>query len=413
MLFPRPQLTQPPPRVVVTGAGIITALGHGWSSNALAFRNGRLGFRPIKLFDASRQRVKIAAEVDLPPALPATYLTPRQVSRMERASKLLLLASHEAWTQAGWAPTDELPLVLGTTSGGMTLGQDLYRQSLQPGASRRGQASRVVHYQPQRQALDLMEAFGFSGPITIIANACASGGNALGHAWHLLRSGLAPRVFAGGYEALNHLVFAGFDSLQALSPTQCRPFDAGRDGLALGEGAAMLALETLDHARRRGAEILGELVGYGAATDGHHLTQPHPEGNAALASMTAACHSAGLRPEQIGYVNAHGTGTSLNDSAEAAALNRWAGTGVSKLRVSSTKASVGHLLGAAGAVEAVICLMALGGQWLPPTATLQDPDAACQFELPRHSVDAKFDYALSNSFGFGGANATLIFRRWS
>lgn len=332
---------------------------------------------------------------------------------MERASKLLLLASHEAWSQAGWAPTDELPLVLGTTSGGMTLGQDLYRQSLQPGASRRGQASRVVHYQPQRQALDLMEAFGFSGPITIIANACASGGNAIGHAWHLLRSGRAPRVFAGGYEALNHLVFAGFDSLQALSPTQCRPFDARRDGLALGEGAAMLALETLDHARRRGAEILGELVGYGAATDGHHLTQPHPEGNAAFASMTAACHSAGLRPEQIGYVNAHGTGTSLNDSAEAAALNRWAGTGVSKLRVSSTKASVGHLLGAAGAVEAVICLMALGGQWLPPTATLQDPDAACQFELPRRSVDAKFDYALSNSFGFGGANATLIFRRWS
>ncbi|HEV2211367.1 MAG TPA: beta-ketoacyl-[acyl-carrier-protein] synthase family protein [Verrucomicrobiae bacterium] len=413
MLFPRPQLTQPPPRVVVTGAGIITALGRGWSSNALAFRNGRLGFRPIKLFDASRQRVKIAAEVDLPPALPATHLTARQVSRMERASKLLLLASHEAWSQAGWAPTDELPLVLGTTSGGMTLGQDLYRQSLQPGASRRGQASRVVHYQPQRQALDLMEAFGFSGPITIIANACASGGNAIGHAWHLLRSGRAPRVFAGGYEALNHLVFAGFDSLQALSPTQCRPFDARRDGLALGEGAAMLALETLDHARRRGAEILGELVGYGAATDGHHLTQPHPEGNAAFASMTAACHSAGLRPEQIGYVNAHGTGTSLNDSAEAAALNRWAGTGVSKLRVSSTKASVGHLLGAAGAVEAVICLMALGGQWLPPTATLQDPDAACQFELPRRSVDAKFDYALSNSFGFGGANATLIFRRWS
>jgi 3-oxoacyl-[acyl-carrier-protein] synthase II len=270
----------------------------------------------------------------------------------------------------------------------------------------------VVEYQAQRQGLNVAEAFGFHGPLTIIGNACASGANAIGHAWHLLRHGHAERVFTGGYDALSHLVFAGFDSLQALSPTQCRPFDAQRDGLALGEGAAMLALETLEHAQRRGANILGEICGYGAATDAHHLTQPHPEGTAAFATMTAACEAAQVHPAQIGYVNAHGTGTPLNDSAEAAAINRWAGAGAKAIPVSSTKASIGHLLGAAGAVEAVVCLMALRGQWLPPTATMRSADPACAFPVVNTPTESRFDYALTNSFGFGGANASLVLRRW-
>jgi 3-oxoacyl-[acyl-carrier-protein] synthase II len=220
------------------------------------------------------------------------------------------------------------------------------------------------------------------------------------------------RVLAGGYDAISQMVFGGFDSLQALSQTQCRPFDAHRDGLALGEGAAMLALETLESATKRNAEILGEIVGYGAATDCHHLTQPHPNGDAALASMTAACAAARVTPDKINYVNAHGTGTPLNDSAEAAAINRWAGEAVGRIPVSSTKASIGHLLGAAGSVEAVICLMTLREQWLPPTATLQTLDPACRFPFVQKPTDAKVDYALTNSFGFGGANATLILRRW-
>jgi 3-oxoacyl-[acyl-carrier-protein] synthase II len=262
-------------------------------------------------------------------------------------------------------------------------------------------------------ALDLAEAFAFQGPVTIIANACASGANAIGHAWHLVHTGQAERVFTGGYDAISHLVFSGFDSLQALSTTRCRPFDAHRDGLALGEGAAMLTVESLDSARRRGAEILGEIVGYGAATDSHHLTQPHPQGNAAAASMTAASRAAGVAPEQIGYINAHGTATPLNDSAEAAAINTWAGAHAPAIPVSSTKASIGHLLGAAGAVEAAVCLMALREQWLPPTMTIETVDPVCAFPIVREPQDVKFDYALTNSFGFGGANATLILRRWS
>jgi 3-oxoacyl-[acyl-carrier-protein] synthase II len=332
---------------------------------------------------------------------------------MDRAARLLLHAAHEAWKQSGWLPDDNTPVVLGTTGGGMSLGEGIYRQAIRVPSSRRGQATRVIHYQPQRQAIDLAEAFGFSGPITIIANACASGANAIGHAWELLRRGRAHRVLAGGYEGLSQLIFSGFDSLQALSPTECRPFDADRDGLALGEGAAVLTIETLEYANRRQANILGEIVGYGACTDGHHLTQPHPEGDAAFWAMNAACENAGVCPEQIGYVNAHGTGTPLNDSAEAAALNRWAGSRVKSLPVSSTKASIGHLLGAAGAVEVVICLMALQGRWLPPTTTLRTAAADCRFPVLRKPMDTKVEYALTNSFGFGGANATLILRRWS
>ena len=413
MLFPPPNSPAPPPRVVITGAGIVTALGLDWQTNAEGFRTGRTAFRPVTLFDVSRQRVKVAAEVDLPRELPATRLRPRELRRLDRASKLLLLATHQAWSQSNWSPSENLPVVLGTTSGGMSLGEAYYRQAIHDPPNPRGQATRIAHYQAQRQGIDLAAAFGFRGPLTIIANACASGANAVGHAWSLLRAGRAERVLTGGYDALSQLVFAGFDSLQALSPTQCRPFDAHRDGLALGEGAAVLTLETLDYAQRRGANILGEIAGYGAATDAHHLTQPHPQGNAAFTSMQLACRAAGVCPEQIGYLNAHGTGTPLNDSAEASAINRWADEQARSIPVSSTKAGIGHLLGAAGAVEVLVCLMALQEQWLPPMPALQTPDPACRFPIVNQPRAARLEYALTNSFGFGGANASIILKRWT
>jgi 3-oxoacyl-[acyl-carrier-protein] synthase II len=413
VLFPPRHNSNSPPRVVITGAGIVTSLGLGWKQNAEGFRLGRVAIRPVSLFDVSRQRVKVAGEADLPSTLPATRLSPRHEKRLDRATRLLLLAAHEAWGQSGWQSSGRIPIVLGTTSGGMSLGEAYYRQALNSPRTRRHQASRVLQYQPQCQAADLAEAFQISGPIDIIANACASGANAIGHAWEILRRGDADRVLTGGFDALSQMVFAGFDSLQALSPTECRPFDAHRDGLALGEGAAILTLETLDYATRRQAPILGEIVGYGASLDTHHLTQPHPQGDAALASMTAAAHCAGLTPSQIDYINAHGTGTPMNDGAEANAISRWAGERAATLPVSSTKSSIGHLLGAAGAVETLICLMALQGQWLPPTSTLRTPDAACKFPVVQSPAAAKLDYALTNSFGFGGANASLILRRWS
>jgi 3-oxoacyl-[acyl-carrier-protein] synthase II len=414
VLFPAPRCSSAAKahRVVVTGAGIITALGAGWEINAEGFRSGRTAFRPVTLFDVSRQRCKIAAEIDLPAHLPPNRLTRGDLRRLQRASRLLLLAGHEAWAQCGWTREAPLPLVLGTTSGEMCLGQDYLRQALQTPRSFKHQAGRVTHYLVQQQGINLANALGLHGEVVSLSNACASGANAIGHAWSMVREGRAERVLTGGFDALCHLTFAGFDTLQLLAPTPCRPFDAGRDGLTLGEGAAVLALENCGSAQRRGAEILGEIIGYGATTDTHHLTQPQPEGNAARAAMRAACESAGVTPEQIDYVNAHGTATPQNDAAEAAAIQSWAGARAASLPVSSIKAGVGHLLGAAGAIEAVASLMALRGQWLPPETSLDAADPMCRFPIVRKPRDANLKTALSNSFGFGGANASLIFRRW-
>jgi 3-oxoacyl-[acyl-carrier-protein] synthase II len=412
MLFPLASLPREPVRVVVTGAGIVTALGMGWGANSLGFREGRTAFRPVSLFDVGRQRAKTAAEVSLPEALPRTRLDRRRLDRLDRAGKMLLLAAHEAWNQAGWESSDHLPLVLGTTAGGMMLGETYFRRALEMPCRRHGQALRAACYQPQVQARLVMEALNFNGPISIVSNACASGGNAIGQAWELVRYGRAARVVAGGFDSLCEMVFSGFDSLQALSTTVCRPFDARRDGLALGEGAAIVMLEPLEHATKRGANILGELIGYASSIDQHHLTQPQPQGQTTQAVMKSACAIAGVAPPAIGYINAHGTGTLLNDSSEALAIAEWAGRDVSSIRVSSTKADIGHLLGAAGAVEAVVCLMVLREQWLPPETAFEVPDPTCKFPVVNRPQDARVDVALSNSFGFGGVNASLIFRRW-
>ena len=397
----------------MTGAGIVTALGLGWRKNAEGFRIGRTAFRHVTLFDVSRQRARQAAEVDLPATVLPANPSKKAAPRIHRASRMLLFAGQEAWKQAGWEPGENLPLILGTTSGEMPLGEAYLRKALTSPRSNRLQPTRMVHYQAQQCALELCNALGFTGPVTIIANACASGANAIGHAWDMVRRGTAQRVLTGGYDALCQLTFAGFDSLHALSVTRCQPFGAGRDGLSLGEGAAVLAIETLEHASQRHAVILGEIIGYGVATDTHHITQPHPEGKAAVSAMNAACATAGVSPGDVDYVNAHGTGTLHNDSAEGAALLGWAGARAGTLPVSSTKAGIGHLLGAAGAVEALVCLMSLREQWRPPQTTVEDVDPACRFRLVREPEDAKMNVALSNSFGFGGSNATLLFRRWS
>ncbi len=404
-------------RVVITGAGIVSAHGLGWEANARGFREGRDALDTITLFDTSKQRVHRGGEVrELPRELEARMLTNRQARRLDRASQLLLSAGYEAWDQSGWGDDERKalpPVIIGTSAGAMALGEGYFKQAHETPDRRRGQATRVNQYQPQSQVLHLCQSLELSSPISIISNACASGANAIGHAYHQIKWGHRDLAIAGGYDALCQLVFAGFDSLQALSPTLPRPFDANRDGLALGEGAAVLMLETAEHAEARGARILAELIGYGASTDVHHLTQPHPEGKAAIQSMTQACKEAGVSPEKIDYINAHGTGTPLNDAAEGAAINSWAGDAVSSIAVSSTKGGIGHLLGAAGAVETVISLMTLCEGWLPPGLHVETPDAICQFDLVTSSRQTAPTHVLTNSFGFGGSNATLILKRAS
>lgn len=416
MLYP-PPAPNARHRVVVTGLGVVTAHGIGWEKNAEGFRWGKTAFKPVSIFDVSRQRVQKAGEVDLSNEIPSDRLSVRKWERMERAAKLLFIAADEALRQSAWSP-GKIPLVFATTSGGMSRGEEFFRAANAYPSTSKWQPTRVSYYLAQKQLLEVAAAYRLEGPLTIVANACAAGANAIGHAYETVRSGRFARVLTGGYDALSQLVFSGFDSLQALSPTVCRPFDVNRDGLALGEGAAVLTLETLESATGRGAPILGEIAGYGAATDAHHLTQPHPLGEAAQETMRLACESAGVEPAQISYLNAHGTGTVLNDSSEAAAINSWAGPAVAGIHVSSTKAGIGHLLGAAGAVESAVCLMALNEQWLPPMTTTNTPDPAVRFRLVQKSMKAKelirpLEYALSNSFGFGGANASLLFRRFS
>ena len=222
------------------------------------------GFRPVTLFDVSRQRVKNAAEVDLPATLPPTQLSPRQAARLDRAGAMLLLATREAWQQAELQPDGDLPMIFGTTAGGMSLGEAYFRQATQLPCRYRQQPSRALLYQPQVQARMVRDALGVSGSITIVSNACASGTNAIGHAWEMIRRGQTQRALTGGYDALSQIGFSGLRPLQSLSPTVCRPFDAHRDGLALGEGAAVITLESFESRPEVRRGILGEIIGYGA-----------------------------------------------------------------------------------------------------------------------------------------------------
>lgn len=402
--------------VVITGVGIVTAMGLGWQANAAGFLAGQVALRPVTQFDVSRQAAHLAGEVDLPASLPANQLSQAQHRRLERGAKLLLHAASEALEQAqltaATAPAT-LEIVLGTSAGAMTHGEEYYRQATRATGTRRGRLILALDYLIPQQAGLLARAFALDAPTTVISNACASGGNALGHAYHLIRGGRSEMVIAGGYDALCQMVYAGFDSLKALSRTLPKPFDAQRDGLALGEGAAVFVLETRAHAVARGAHIVATLAGYGFATDCHHLTQPNPAGLAALQSMRMACREAGLQPRDIQYLNSHGTGTPLNDPAEAAAIAAWAGEDTPSIAVSSTKGAIGHLLGGAGAVEAAICLIAMTEGFLPATANLTTPDPCCTFDLVTRPRPATLQATLSNSFGFGGSNATLVFARGS
>ena len=389
--------------------GIVSPMGRDVAENTAGFRAGRMAFSPVTLFDVSRQRVGTAGQVDLPDAAPDSGIARRAWERMDRGTRLAWLAAREAMAGAGLSGGD-MPMIVGTSAAAMPIGEDYYKQALATTAGRSTQLHRVEFYQSQRQMTDMGRLLGVHGPLRIISNACASGANAIGHAFHLVRSGRADCVLSGGYDALCQMVFCGFDTLQALSPSGIpRPFDAARDGLALGEGAGFVVVETAESAKERGATIIAEILGYGAATDVHHLTQPHPEGDAALITMQSACAMAGLSPEQIDYINSHGTGTPLNDIAEGNAIRRWAGDAVAGIKVSSTKSATGHLLGGAGAVESVISLLALENQFLPASLNVREPDAVCSFDLVREPRDATVARVLTNSFGFGGANATLIF----
>ena len=393
---------QQPARVAVVAAGIVSPLGAGCEATLAALREARDCVSPIASFPVEQCRCKTAGQVAdgwLKDLLP----NDRRGGRLHRASRMMIAALRELLEHAP-AFRPELTVV-GTTSGGMSFGEQYYRALQSPPSTTSRAPAWIANYPPQKAALDALETCGLPSPCQVIANACASGTNAIGHAFECIRSGRYDRILTGGYDALSELVFVGFDSLQAATPEKCRPFDAARSGLVLGEGAALLALENLEVAEARGTEILAEISGYGISTDNHHLTQPHPSGIGPRQAMERALQSADLEPGQIEYVNAHGTATPFNDAAEGKAIAELLG----RVPVSSTKGMMGHSLGAAGAIEAVFTILALRKGFLPANINLRVPDPALDLDIIANQVRTDpARMALSNSFGFGGTNASII-----
>jgi 3-oxoacyl-[acyl-carrier-protein] synthase II len=401
-------------RIVVTGLGAVTPLGEDLSASWHALIAGRDADAPLELFDTAGYRSHRAATVSVPP-LPD--IAPKTARRLSRASRLAIPAARAALANAGLLDTagksafSQLPLSVSTTAGGMAFGENFLRGVL---AHRRAHLlSQVSRYLPQQQVLDLQQTLGFAGPSVIIANACASGANAIGHAADLISLGDADCVLTGGFEVLTELVFGGFDCLQATTLDRCRPFDLHRSGLLLGEAAAFLVLESDDHAQRRGASPICELTGYGHGTDFFHLTQPQPDGAALIDAMHRAATQARIAPAEIGYINAHGTATPVNDGTEAGAYARFLGKSLGPTRISSTKAAIGHTLGAAGAIEALFAIQALITGQLPPQLNLQTPlpEIAPALVQPNESPP-HLRHVMSVNLGFGGSNAALIFSKY-
>lgn len=399
-------------RVVVTGLGVVSPIGSGVADFSDSLFAGRCGIGPLSLVPTEGLSVRIAGEVrgfD-----PAAHFDARRLGLLDRASQFALVAARQAVAASGLGFDGPLGLrtatILGTGVGGITTLDEGFHRLYREGAARLHPFTipRLMVSAPTAQ---LSMEFGLTGPAFTASSACASAAHAIGLAFQMIRGGLADAAVTGGTEAsLTFGALKGWEAMRIVSPDGCRPFCETRNGMVLGEGAAVLVLETLDSAKARGADILGEVAGFGMSADARDITAPDAEG--AGRAMRAALADAGLEPEAVGYVNAHGTGTAANDSTEARAIHAVFGDHARRLPVSSTKSMLGHALGAAGALEAAATLLALRRQAVPPTVGVERPDPACALDVvPRDAREVLVEAALSNSFAFGGLNAALAFRR--
>ena len=405
-------------RAVITGYGAITPIGNSAGEYWDGLIAGRSGAGPITHFDASPNEVRIAAEVDVDPG---AYLDRKELRRLDRFVQYALIAAQLALEDAGLKPEDLDPervgTLVGTGIGGMETWEAQSRVFLERGPNRISPFFIPMMIANMASAHIAMR-YGFTGPSSTVVTACATGADALGSALRMIQLGEADLVLAGGTEAaITPMAIGAFAVMRALSTRNeepekaSRPFTLSRDGFVMGEGAGVLVLEAYEHAKKRGARIYAELVGFGRSADAHHITEPHPEGKGAALAMARALKDAGIAPEQVGYINAHGTSTPVGDRAEVLAIKRVFGDHAKRLMVSSTKSMIGHLLGAAGAVEAIATVQALYHGVIPPTINLEDPDPELDLDFVPEPREAKVDYALSNSFAFGGHNAVLAFKR--
>ena len=404
-------------RVVVTGVGVVTPVGIGVETTWHALMHGLSGAATITAFDPEGFDARFACEVkDFDPD---AYMDRRIAKHLDRFAQFALAAAKMAIADSGLAITEalapEVGVVIGSGIGGINTWEKQHTNLIQKGPGRVGPYLIPMMISDMAAGAVSIE-FGARGPNMSVVTACASSGNAIGEATEMIRRGSAKAIITGGAEAtITPLAVAGFSSMKALSfrnddPEHAsRPFDLTRDGFVMGEGSGILILEEYEFAKARGARIYGEVLGYGATGDAYHITSPDPEGRGAMAAMQRALQQARLLPEQIDYINAHGTSTAANDRTETMAVKQVFGDHAYRIPMSSTKSMTGHMLGAAGAVELVFCLLAMQHGVIPPTINYQTPDPECDLDyVPNVAREAPVTAAMSNSFGFGGHNASLI-----
>jgi len=405
-----------PQRVVVTGMAYLSGLGFGADDHESALRQGRSAVAPVTRYDTTGFRTTRGAQCD--EARLDALLRPRCSGDLLRGldvdTRMVVWSAGAALEDAGLTPsklTSPLPVVLGTTLEGFWQAEQWYEEGFRKTAVK-ARPRRLVQCMAGSQLATLAEATSMPLEPMVISNACATGVSAIGRLFRRIRSGASELGIAGGYDTLTRFIHLGFDSLGALTPAACTPFDRKRSGFFIGDASAVVVLESLDSARRRGVPIHGEIVGYGESLDSHHPTHPDPEGKGIARAMTLAMEMGGVTPAQVDYVNAHGTGTPANDAAEAKGILRALGEDAGRrVPVSSTKALVGHTLGAAGAIEQCFCLLAMNREFLPVQAGLTEPDPACPLNFVR-TPEGRPRVTVNNSLGFGGANGVLVSRRW-
>ncbi len=405
--------------VYITGIGAVSPIGKtAWESFSAAVA-GKSGISAPEQFNAELTQIFAAGQVK--DFSPEPYVNKREAKRMARFTQMAIVAAAQAWEEAGFKPEDYDPervgVVLGSGMGGLDVICEQYAELVNNGP--RSVSSFFIPKAIVNTTAGLIAIrYGLNGPCYSIVTACASGADAIGHAYYAVREGRADAMLVGGAESVMiELAVQGFHQMGALSESTdvtraSIPFDKERDGFVIGEGAAFLLLESEASAKRRGAKPIGTLAGYAQTCDAHHITAPQPEGRQAARAMAEAIRDAGISKEQIGYINAHGTSTPLNDATESAAIESCFGEHAAKLKVSSTKSMTGHMLGAAGAFEAVLSLLALNEGVAPPTIGLENEDEVCRLNYVKgRAQKLESEYALSNSFGFGGHNSCLVLKR--
>jgi len=409
-------------RVVVTGIGLVSPVGVGIEENWSNLISGKSGIGPITRFDASGFASRIAGEVKN--FHPEELISKKELRKMDPFLQFALGAAHYAMEDAKFKIDPEFSsrvgVVMGCGLGGLLTIEESHKLMLEGGAKK--VSPFFIPMIISNMAPGLISIYhGAKGPNLSLQTACAAGTHAVGQAYHLIRNGLCDAMITGGVEStITHLAIGGFSAMRALSTRNddpqhaSRPFDKERDGFILSEGSGVLVIEELNFARARGARIYAEIIGFGASGDAHHMAAPAPDGEGAARCMQVAVEDAGISPSDVQYINAHGTSTELNDKYETQAIKTVFGEHAYKMAISSTKSMTGHLLGAAGGVEAAYTVLTIYNQLMPPTINYEFPDPDCDLDyVPNVAREAQIEVALSNSFGFGGTNGTLVFRRWA